>query len=149
MTTAASTSTTEQLVQELYRLNAIQRHWFRQVGTGLGLGSAGLSVLGALRRLGALRVSDLATEIGVDLSVASRHVTTLQNQGYVGRETDPRDRRAQLVALTDAGHALLVDAHQRLVSAFGEVLADWSEDEAARMAADLERLRRDFEGGCR
>ncbi|MCB0082076.1 MAG: MarR family transcriptional regulator, partial [Caldilineaceae bacterium] len=37
----------------------------------------------------------------------SELVTSLEQQGYVEYQPDPRDRRAKLVCLTDAGRAML------------------------------------------
>src|SRR3954471_12934064 len=52
---------------------------------------------------GAIRPTALAGLLEVDLSVVSRQVRSLEDAGFVQRETDPQDARAALVSATDAG----------------------------------------------
>jgi DNA-binding MarR family transcriptional regulator len=54
-----------------------------------------------------LRVNELAREIVLSAPAMSRFVDRLVAAGYVRREPDPHDRRAQRVVLTDAGIDLL------------------------------------------
>jgi DNA-binding MarR family transcriptional regulator len=53
------------------------------------------------------RVGDLARELGVNQSNASRLVDRMVAQGLVRRSTDPADRRASIVEPTPAGHRVL------------------------------------------
>src|SRR5918993_1164591 len=52
---------------------------------------------------GPMRVSALAEAIHSDVSTVSRQVSTLVDLGFVTRGPDPDDRRAQALALTEAG----------------------------------------------
>lgn len=117
----------------------INRHALAQ------LGSQGFAALAIVGLHGPLRVSDVAARLHVDLSVASRQVAALDRAGHVTRTPDRGDRRALVVALTDGGRGVLEDTHRRMVEAFGEALACWSEDEIADLTAGLARLRSDFE----
>src|SRR4051812_25024861 len=91
----------EDLVKALYRLGLVQREIARHALAELG--SQGFVALGAIHVAGPARVSDVARRLRVDLSVASRQVAALTAAGYVRRQPDPEDRRAQLVSLTEAG----------------------------------------------
>jgi len=78
--------------------------------------------LDALVRRGALTLNELATELYLDKSTASRVLDALERKEYLLRETDPEDRRAIRVALTTSGrelHALieadLLAEHKRLL----------------------------------
>lgn len=64
---------------------------------------------------GPLRVVDLAAELGVQPSTATRLVNRLDRKGLVRRLERPDDRRAAWLALTDAGQALVgtVTRHRR------------------------------------
>ncbi len=143
--TSTTASPTDQLVQQLYRLGAIQRQVFRTALADLG-GPQGIPALGVLHRDGPQRVSELAARLAVDLSVASRQVSALEAAGHLRREPDPTDRRATLVAVTPSGVELLREAHGRMVAAFADVVGDWPPEEVAALAAGLTRLREDFEG---
>src|SRR5689334_20383171 len=55
---------------------------------------ASLSVLSVLDRSGPLQVSEVASRLDVDLSVASRHTSTLERRGLVVRQQSPTDGRA-------------------------------------------------------
>src|SRR3954454_24108244 len=88
----------EALVRQLYGLGMVQRDISRHAMAELG--SQGFTALAAIQVHGPLRVSDVALRLGVDLSVASRQVAALADEGHVERRRDDRDRRAQLVAVT-------------------------------------------------
>jgi DNA-binding MarR family transcriptional regulator len=120
-----SRATIEALVRQLYGLGVVQRDISRHAMAELG--SQGFTALAAIQLHGPLRVSDVAHRLGVDLSVASRQVAALADEGHVERRPDDRDRRAQLVAVTPAGVRVLEDSHQRMVAAFSRVLDGWSD----------------------
>jgi len=64
----------------------------------------------ALDRLaehGPMRPSALAELVCLDLSTVSRHLAALERVGYVERERDPDDGRAQLVRVSERGVAKL------------------------------------------
>lgn len=144
MTTTSDTSTSpvEDLVRQLYRLGFVQRGIAREALAELG--SQGFTALGVLKVQGPQRVSDLASALNIDLSVASRQCTALASAGYVAREPDPDDRRAHRLVLTDAGLSVLSASHRRMVDAFGQALEGWSDTDIATLAHGLERLREDF-----
>ncbi len=47
----------------------------------------------------------LAARMGIDRTTASMLVSTLEERGFVDRRTNPLDRRARLLRLTDTGAA--------------------------------------------
>jgi DNA-binding MarR family transcriptional regulator len=132
----------EALVRQLYGLGVVQRDISRHAMAELG--SQGFTALAAIQIHGPLRVSDVAHRLGVDLSVASRQVAALADEGHVERRPHERDRRAQLVAVTPVGLRALQDSHQRMVAAFSRVLDGWSGDDVAALTGGLQRLRDDF-----
>ena len=132
----------EALVRQLYGLGMVQREIGRHALAELG--TQGFTALAVIHVHGPLRVSDVAQHLGVDLSVASRQIASLTSEGYVERQPDAGDRRAQLVAATPAGRRALRESHRRMVSAFTRVLASWSEDDVTTLTQGLERLRSDY-----
>jgi DNA-binding MarR family transcriptional regulator len=133
----------EDLVKALYRLGVVQREIARHALDELG--SQGFFSLGVVSVHGPIRVSDVARRLNVDLSVASRQVAALTAAGYVQRERDPEDRRAQRVSITDAGNRVLSESHRRMVHAFSRALEDWSPDDLCALSGQLERLRHDVQ----
>jgi DNA-binding MarR family transcriptional regulator len=62
-----------------------------------------LRALGTLMRHGPVRPSALAKHLGIAPRSATEVVDALEERGLVRRETDPDDRRATLVVVTDHG----------------------------------------------
>jgi DNA-binding MarR family transcriptional regulator len=132
------------LAHALYNLSALRRELQRFAGGEHAV--AGLMVLSAVERIGPARISDVAADVQVNLSVASRQIQALQDDGFVDRVADPHDGRSSLVAITDDGSAKLAGAHQRLLDALGTAVAEWERDEVVGLADGIVRLREAFSG---
>ncbi|GAB4278859.1 MAG: hypothetical protein Kow0056_11580 [Coriobacteriia bacterium] len=63
-------------------------------------------VMGALNERGLVRVSDVASHLGVSVAAASMLIQSLVERGFVERSDDPDDRRVTLVGLTGEGARL-------------------------------------------
>lgn len=76
---------------------------------------------------GAARPTDLADAVEVTTSHISKVVARLENAGLVRRAPDPRDNRAVVVGLTDAGR----DCGQRVLAVieeyYAKLFSDWPE----------------------
>jgi DNA-binding MarR family transcriptional regulator len=59
-----------------------------------------------------MTVSALAVRLGITKQGAAQIVDDMQRRGYVRRDPDPTDGRAQLVALADRGDAALAAARR-------------------------------------
>lgn len=87
-----------------------------------------------------VRGSELAEQLGVHKSTASRAVAMLDSLGLVQRIADPDDGRAQrLVAEPDA-QARVEAFRQRSHVWLAEILSDWHADEVTAFASSLARL---------
>jgi DNA-binding MarR family transcriptional regulator len=131
----------EPMVRGLYRIVAMRRDIQRRALPKGALGR--LTTMGTLYRLGPTRVSDVAEDLHIDCSVASRQVNALAAAGLVRREPDPLDGRAQVIHLTDEGRAELTDGWQAMVDAVADAVAGWSDADIERLATDLVRLSED------
>ena len=97
-----------------------------------GLSSTAISVLARLSEEGPARLTALAVAEGVSQPSMSQLVQRLERQGLATRASDPADGRAALIAVTDAGRALLADLRRARHSRLAELLATLPpEDEAA------------------
>lgn len=133
--------------EELSRLSRIARQHTGPLARALGLEIEGgaLAILGVLAKLGPRRLGEVASDLGLSHSVASRHVASLEALGYVTRHSDANDRRAQVIALTDKGRAHLAqirEGHRRFLD---DALADWNDDDIATLARLLRRFGADLQ----
>jgi DNA-binding MarR family transcriptional regulator len=129
----------DQLALALYGLSAIRRDLQRCAGIDHAVGA--LMALGSVRRLGPARISDIAADLQVNLSVASRQIQALGADGYVDRVSDPHDGRSSLVALSAAGDAKLARAHERLTEALARAVDGWEPAQVTDLADGIVRLR--------
>jgi DNA-binding MarR family transcriptional regulator len=96
-----------------------------------------------LRRLaecGPVRLSDLAADLGLDVSTVSRQVGRLADRDLVRRAADPDDARAGLLALTPEGRDLLRRVRRGRHAWLADAIDDWSDDDRDRLASLLDRL---------
>lgn len=103
---------------------------------------SGARAVETLVRLGPLSLNALATELFVDKSTASRVVGLLEERGYVRRATDPEDRRAIRVELTDEGDALAGRLHDDAVWEMQALLAGFDPQVRREMLGFLRQLAR-------
>ena len=82
------------------------------------------------------RVSELASRQGTDVSTACRQVARCEQAGLVHREGDPRDLRAVLFSLTDAGRDTLARLQTARLAQLEGMLSGWT----VRDRRDLARL---------
>lgn len=135
-------ATIDGLTRALYGIAGIRRDLRRRAG--IEHVPVGLTALGSIHRVGPARVSDIAHDLQVDLSVASRQVQALEAEGLVDRVPDPHDRRSSLVALSVAGREKLGRVHQRLADALQDALSAWEPATVEALVEGLLRLRDDL-----
>ena len=97
-------------------------------------------VLYQIQANGPLRVSALASCMGLDASTASRHVRHLEDEGYLARAGDPGDRRASRIRLTPKGRAALARAMRARAAVVDRAIAHWPEEDRAALTTLLTRL---------
>ncbi|AEK37309.1 MarR DNA-binding transcription regulator [Corynebacterium variabile DSM 44702] len=98
------------------------------------------SVLSGLARLGPQTSAQLAEEVGIDRSGASRYADRLEKVGLLERSPDPRDRRATLLSLTPAGKETAAQVHENLARHLDSLIADLPEDRAQALIDGLRML---------
>ncbi|GAA3883322.1 hypothetical protein GCM10022243_55030 [Saccharothrix violaceirubra] len=103
-----------------------------------------IATLTLIDRSGGCHAKELAATTGRDPSTVSRAVGTLVAHGLVERRIDPVDRRAGVLAVTDAGRGALAEARTWHDDLLRRVLADWSPAEVTALTAALGRLTTDI-----
>ena len=135
----AANDDSARLYLAMIRLNRALRRDSREAAVGHG----GLSALATLIAEGPQRAGTLAQTEGITAPAMTRILNFLESLGFVARTTDPADGRAQLVAATEAGQALVVEgrsARLRAVQERYERLAPSSQQAIVDALAALEEL---------
>lgn len=111
----------------------------RYLSDRAGLTLAASYVLNRLHREGPSRLTALAAKEGVSQPSMTQLIQRMERHGLVTRLTDPDDGRVALVALTEAGTAILDDRkhvrRERLAALLTTLTAD--ETRALTLAAEV------------
>ncbi len=122
----------------LRRARANQGEMAREVHPDLEPAAYGLLI--RLEECGSQRATALAGYIGVGKATMSRQLRALEELGLVGREPDPADGRAWLVALTDEGRRRVGQVREARRRRYVSQLAHWDRHEVAELARLLHEL---------
>jgi DNA-binding MarR family transcriptional regulator len=103
--------------------------------------AAGGAASGNARGLGsAAAIADVAVQLGLDRSNASRMLASAVAAGLVTKTTHPGDARRTELAITPPGRDLLAAARAWQDQVFARLVADWPAADARRLAGYLQRL---------
>jgi DNA-binding MarR family transcriptional regulator len=97
-------------------------------------------VLTLASQLGPRRQLSLAQELSIDRTVMTYLLDDLEAAALVERRADPADRRARLIAVTDAGESTIDRVKECLVSAEDLLLGALSESERVAFRSMLLRV---------
>ncbi len=101
---------------------------------------ADFAVLAALEEGGTISQADLGRRLGLDRNDVNSVVNRLHEGGYLRRETDPTDRRRNIVTLLDAGRTYLEDLQSLTEIVQAELAANLTAAEAEQLRALLAKL---------
>jgi MarR family transcriptional regulator, organic hydroperoxide resistance regulator len=131
------------------------RFWARRwTGAGSGVeAETGRDVMvteAVSARADGATINEVARELGIDQSGASRMVGQAVERGYLAKSA-ATDARRRVVRVTAAGRELVAHAHAWQEATFAELTADWTADEVAQFTELMRRLvtnrRREGPGG--
>jgi DNA-binding MarR family transcriptional regulator len=131
-----------QLIRLIRLINSVKVHSAAKQRHGVEFSSYVL--LFQLVRTGPQRLSSLAECVHADASTVSRQVSTLVEHGLVEKRPDELDRRAALLAATDAGLELFRRMRRERNAMFNDVLDSWTPAEIAALTTSLARFNDDF-----
>lgn len=92
---------------------------------------------------GPMRPTALSEVLATGASHVSKIVRRLEGDGLVERATDPTDRRATLISLTDAGEVAARGVYALGDRMIAEVLESWSAEDIRRYTALTEKFVKD------
>jgi DNA-binding MarR family transcriptional regulator len=125
------------------RYLAVHQRMFRAVNdemNGCGLSMARTKVLRRLHEQGPTRQNVLAVDFGLAPHSITDIVDGLERLGMAERRPDPTDRRAKLVAITNAGEAGLDVANATLERLFTQIFGALNEADRATLLRLLDGL---------
>lgn len=111
---------------------------------GSDVDHAGYLVLKRIQVDGPIRITDLADLMGVEPSTASRHVQTLEENGWLEKQPQTEDRRVILAGVTPSGLAVVERVETERHRIFDRALADWPDEDVDRFVELFERFASDL-----
>jgi DNA-binding MarR family transcriptional regulator len=99
-----------------------------------------LEAIDAAQATGTGAIGEVARQLGLDRSNASRMLAEAVAAGLVTKTVSPEDARRTELGITTAGHELLAAARAWQDQAFARLVADWPAADARRLAGYLQRL---------
>jgi DNA-binding MarR family transcriptional regulator len=97
-------------------------------------------ILKLLTHQGPMRLSALASVLGLDASTVSRHARHLEDRGLLERTGDPDDGRASRIAVSDRGSECLAAVFEARRKVLAQALDDWTDEERDTLRTSLHRL---------
>jgi DNA-binding MarR family transcriptional regulator len=128
----------EQQLTVLFR--RVQRIHLSTEAADVQLERSAYGIMCKLADEGPQRLGALASAFGLDPSTITRQVQALEEIGLASRKTDPTDRRASILDLTENGRKILDRTRDHRRSRMQEALADWSEDDRVEFGRLLKQF---------
>ena len=104
-----------------------------------GIRGTQYSLLVALKLVGPVLVTDLADKIVMDRTTLTRNLEVMEKQGLVS-VAPGEDRRTRLVAITETGNKVLLEAYPLWQQAHGKIREGMGEERLQALMADLSAL---------
>ncbi|MEV6067425.1 MarR family transcriptional regulator [Nocardia sp. NPDC052001] len=125
---------------ELYHTIGRLLRLLRHSGDLGSLSPGAASALASVARGGPMRLSDLANIERVSAPTMSRMVTGLEKAGYIVREADPEDGRAQLLSATAQAHNLVTGLTSARIQRFAAAMGNLDQPQREALMSSLGTL---------
>jgi MarR family transcriptional regulator for hemolysin len=89
---------------------------------------------------------ELAAAVGIQGATLTHHLNAMENDGLITRRRDPANRRVHVVELTEQGEAAFQRMRGAAVAFDRRLRAGIDDEEIARLAGLLDRLRDNVTG---
>jgi DNA-binding MarR family transcriptional regulator len=139
------------LLYQLWLTNQAARNLMRESMAASDMSGEEYALYSYLYANGARTLSQAARDVGMPITTLATLLAPGLEAGEIARTAHPRDRRAKLLQLTDAGRARLERAMPAFTAGYRAVLDQLGDDEADvdALYAALAQLRDGIEGGRR
>ena len=125
------------------RARAVSQQLSRQVHPDMEPAAYGLLTM--IRKTGPIRLTELASCIGVGKPSVSRQIAFLESIGLVLKEADPLDGRAQTIRLTPKGEEKMHQVQDARHQVFRERLGEWPVEDLEALATYMAKLNSTYE----
>lgn len=130
----------EKHIGDLMRIVRCTNYYRTQQLTDTGITSIQCIYLLRINHNPGISQEQLASQLYKDKSVIARQLSSLEANGYIRKETDPHDRRAQKLYLTPKAEKLLPRIRE-VYHAWDQILYDgFSDEEIVLLSSMLHRL---------
>ena len=106
----------------------------------IGLGVNQFSMLARLNLVGPSTIQDLAGLLVMDRSTLGHLLRPLEKRGFVKLEVSEQDRRSRMVALTEAGKAVVAKARPRWAAAQRRFESTFGKEAALELRTVLKEI---------
>ena len=89
---------------------------------------------------GRVKVSEIAKICGMAMAATSKAIRRLENEGYIERSMDDRDRRVVYISLTETGKKTYREMLEKTNDDFTRLVGKMGEQEAQQFMRLLEKL---------
>jgi len=131
-------------LRHAWRINFVANFFtgpvYRQLGEKFGITRPEFVILYCLKHVPGLVAQDICRVTGQPKNSISRAVSDLLRKGYVQRGTDPDDKRAKPLSLTDAGWTMLEHASPVVKARQDAMRAALTEDELAHFDGLIRKM---------
>lgn len=137
----------DQIEHELFTL--LRRTQAIHVETSSGeieLERSSYGILCLLADAGPQRLGAIASAFRLDPSTITRQVQAVERLGLAEKTTDPSDRRASLLDLTEQGREAVTTARSHRRRMLDAILVDWTEEERQSFVDALVRFNTTVDG---
>ena len=121
-------------------LRRVQRIHISTSSGELDLERSAYGIMARLADDGPQRLGALATAFGLDPSTITRQVQSLERAGLAARSTDPTDRRASILQLSEEGRSVLERTRAVRRERLYAVLGDWPDGDLEEFGRLLEQF---------
>jgi DNA-binding MarR family transcriptional regulator len=121
-------------------LRRVQRIHLSTTSGEVNLERSAYGIMCKLADEGPQRLGALASTFGLDPSTITRQVQALEEIGLADRKTDPSDRRAAILDLSDTGREVLEHTRAHRRARLRQALSDWSEGDLTEFARLLQEF---------
>ena len=125
------------------RARSISHRLSRQVHPDMEPAAYGL--LSVIRKQGSMRLTELASSVGVGKPSVSRQIAFLERLGLVSKEADPLDGRAQMIRLTPIGEEKMHEVQDARREVFRQRLGEWPPEDLQTFSRYIAKLNATYE----